>query len=162
MWRPWVWAHPRRLELVEVVLDLGRRPIARWPDGDQVLSQEVGTHGYCSPQYGMSFDPGTRVKVRLMTWRAPSPSPYRKVLTYDDVARALSAVGEVGADNRAGINRTLHRISVIRNRAGAVVGLTCRVGRAIRGSAELCRDLLLSGRSVLLLVRPCKLNGLKP
>ena len=109
-------AHPRRLQLLEVVLDLGRRPIARFSHGDEVLSEDL--------------------------------------LTYEDMARALANVGDVGGDNRAGINGTLHRISVIRNRAGAVVGLTCRVGRAIRGSAELCRDLLASGRSILLMGRP--------
>ena len=109
-------AHPRRLALLEVVLDLGRVPIARFADGDERLGEDV--------------------------------------IDYDDVARALENVGDIGGDNRAGVNRTLHRISVIRNRAGAVVGLTCRVGRAIRGSAELFRDLLASGRSVLLLGRP--------
>ncbi len=110
-------SHPRKLQLLEVVLDLGRLPIARFADGDEVL----GTGD---------------------------------VLDYDDIERAMDTVGEVGGDNRAGINRTLHRISVIRNRKGGVVGLTARVGRAIEGSADLVRDLLLSGVSVLLLGRP--------
>ena len=108
--------HPRRLALLEVVLDLGRAPIARFADGDEQLVS----------------DP----------------------LTYDDVAAALAGVGDVGGDNRAGVNETLHRVSVIRNRAGSVVGLTARVGRAIEGSADLVLDLLRSGRSVLLLGRP--------
>ena len=109
--------HPRKLQLLEVVLDLGRLPIARFADGDEILGD------------GLPLD-------------------------YDDIERAMDTVGEVGGDNRAGINRTLHRISVIRNRKGGVVGLTARVGRAIEGSADLVRDLLASGASVLLLGRP--------
>ena len=54
-------------------------------------------------------------------------------------------VGEFGGDNRAGIDRTLHRISCMRNRTGRVIGLTCRVGRAIKGSASIVHDLVLSG-----------------
>jgi stage III sporulation protein SpoIIIAA len=62
-------------------------------------------------------------------------------------------VGEFGGDNRAGIDRTLHRISCMRNRSGRIVGLTCRVGRAIRGSASLVADLVLSGASILFMGR---------
>lgn len=62
-------------------------------------------------------------------------------------------------DNRAGIDSTLHRISAIRNRAGRVVGLTCRVGRSVPGAADLVRDLVLQGRSVLLLGRPGESGG---
>ena len=108
--------HPRRLALLEVVLDLGRAPIARFADGDETLVSDA--------------------------------------LTYDDIAAALAGVGDVGGDNRAGVNETLHRVSVIRNRAGAVVGLTARVGRAIEGSSDLVLDLLRGGASVLLLGRP--------
>ena len=63
-------------------------------------------------------------------------------------------VGDFGGDNRAGIDATLHRISAMRNRAGRVVGLTCRVGRAITGSAELVKDLIIEGHSILFLGRP--------
>ena len=63
-------------------------------------------------------------------------------------------VGEFGEDNRAGIDRTLHRISCLRNRDGGIVGLTCRVGRAVPGSAALIADLASSGKSILLLGRP--------
>ena len=62
-------------------------------------------------------------------------------------------MGQFGGDNRAGIDRTLHRISCIRNRNGKVVGLTCRVGRAIKGSANMVHDLVLSGASILFLGR---------
>jgi stage III sporulation protein SpoIIIAA len=64
-----------------------------------------------------------------------------------------------GGDNRAGIDRTLHRISCMRNRAGRVVGLTCRVGRAIPGSAALVEDLIRSGSSILFLGRPGEAGG---
>ncbi len=62
-------------------------------------------------------------------------------------------LGEFGGDNRAGIDRTLHRISCLRNRDGRVIGLTCRAGRAVCGSAALAADLVTAGRSLLLLVR---------
>ena len=65
-----------------------------------------------------------------------------------------SQVGEFGGDNRAGINRCLHRISCIRNRDGRIVGLTCRVGRTVAGSASMAADVVLSGKSILLLGRP--------
>lgn len=60
-------------------------------------------------------------------------------------------VGEFGGDNRAGIDGTLHRISAIRNRVGRVVGLTCRVGRAVPGGAQLVADLVQNGRSMLIM-----------
>ncbi|MFP2895646.1 AAA family ATPase, partial [Corallococcus sp. 4LFB] len=66
----------------------------------------------------------------------------------------LARVGEPGGDNRAGIERTLHRVSAIRNRQGRVVGLTLRVGRAIQGTIDMLRDLVESGRNLLLLGRP--------
>ncbi|XP_058194470.1 uncharacterized protein ycf45 isoform X1 [Rhododendron vialii] len=67
---------------------------------------------------------------------------------------AQNAVGEFGKDNRAGIEGTLHRISAIRNREGKVVGLTCRVGRAIRGHIDMVQDLLQYGKSILFVGRP--------
>ncbi len=57
-------------------------------------------------------------------------------------------------DNRAGIERTLHRISAIRNRQGRIIGLTCRVGRAVFGTIDIIRDVVESGKSFLLLGRP--------
>ncbi|KAF8413783.1 hypothetical protein HHK36_001776 [Tetracentron sinense] len=63
-------------------------------------------------------------------------------------------VGDFAVDNRAGISRTLHRISAIRNRKGAIIGLTCRVGRAISGSANLLQDLVKDGASLLLIGPP--------
>ncbi|MGA9525582.1 MAG: R3H domain-containing nucleic acid-binding protein [Myxococcaceae bacterium] len=71
-----------------------------------------------------------------------------------ELEHVLSRVGPLGNDNRAGIERTLHRVSAIRNRAGRVVGLTLRVGRAVFGTIDMLRDLVESGRSILLLGRP--------
>jgi stage III sporulation protein SpoIIIAA len=106
-----------RLEgLLEVVLDVGRVPTARYPDGEVTLDEAD--------------------------------------VTEQDLDHVVAAVSEFGEDNRAGIPRTLHRISAIRNRRGRIVGLTCRVGRSVSGSAGAIRDLIDSGRSILLLGRP--------
>ncbi len=103
-------------ELLEVVLDLGRSPEARFPQREAVLnSQEV---------------------------------------TESDIEYVTARISTFGDDNRAGIERTLHRISAIRNREGRIVGLTCRVGRAIFGTIKIIEDLIESGKSVLLLGRP--------
>lgn len=102
--------------LIEVVLDLGRSPEARFPSGYTSLGEED--------------------------------------VTQVEINHVVDNVGHFGDDNRAGIERTLHRISVIRNRAGEPVGLTCRVGRAVFGSVRLIHDLVESGQSVLLLGRP--------
>ncbi|KAL0001466.1 hypothetical protein SO802_015247 [Lithocarpus litseifolius] len=108
--------HPELHQLIEVVMDLGRKPLARFPTGDFVLSD-----------------------LPIMT---------------EDIQHATSQVGDFMIDNRAGISRTLHRISAIRNRKGAIIGLTCRVGRAISGSANLLRDLVQDGSSLLLIGPP--------
>lgn len=108
--------HPELHQLIEVVMDLGRKPLARFPSGDFVLSD-------CP-------------------------------ITVQDIKFATSQVGDFAIDNRAGISRTLHRISAIRNRKGAIIGLTCRVGRAISGSANLLQDLVKDGASLLLIGPP--------
>ena len=72
----------------------------------------------------------------------------------EDIRYVVDRVGEFGGDNRAGIPRTLHRISAIRNRKGRIVGITCRVGRAVFGTIRTIEDLVLTGRSILLLGRP--------
>ncbi|MES1242057.1 MAG: R3H domain-containing nucleic acid-binding protein [Acidobacteriota bacterium] len=72
----------------------------------------------------------------------------------EDLAWMVGRVGRFGKDNRAGIERTLHRISAIRNRVGDVVGLTCRVGRAVYGTVDILRDVIEDGESILLLGRP--------
>lgn len=103
-------------QLVEIVMDLGRVPEARFPDKVARLSE--------------------------------------KPVSHEELSHVLAHVGEFTDDNRAGIERTLHRISAIRNRKGQVVGLTLRVGRAIFGTIELLRDLVESGKNLLILGRP--------
>nr|BAL54642.1 single-stranded nucleic acid binding R3H [uncultured Chloroflexota bacterium] len=102
--------------LLEVILDLGRVPTARFVDREVVLREREVT---------------------------------REEIEYVD-----ARVGEFDADNRAGIERTLHRISAIRNRRGHIVGLTLRVGRAVYGTSDIIEDIITSGKSILLLGRP--------
>jgi len=75
-------------------------------------------------------------------------------VTPEEIAYVVSRIGSFGDDNRAGIERTLHRISAIRNRKGRIVGLTCRVGRAVYGTIDIIQDIVESGQSILLLGRP--------
>src|SRR5216117_199445 len=102
--------------LLGVVLDLGRRPEARFPGRVLYLNEEYVGH--------------------------------------EDIRSVTSRVGAFGKDNRAGIERTLHRISAIRNRQGEIIGLTCRVGRAVVGTVDIVRDVIESGKSILLVGRP--------
>ena len=102
--------------ILEVVLDLGRLPEARFPSGDIALDDQD--------------------------------------ITRSDLDNVVERIGDFGADNRAGIERTLHRISAIRNRRGEVIGITCRVGRAVFGTIKIIEDLAFSGKSILLLGRP--------
>ena len=76
------------------------------------------------------------------------------VITEHDIDFVVKSVGEFSLDNRAGIERTLHRISCIRNRQGKIIGLTCRVGRAMEGTIDLIDDIVRSGKSLLLLGKP--------
>ncbi|MBP9675176.1 MAG: AAA family ATPase [Anaerolineaceae bacterium] len=102
--------------LLEIVLDLGRKPMARFVDQElQLADRDVE--------------------------RA-------------EIDHVVSRISEFDADNRAGLERTLHRISAIRNRHGIIVGLTCRVGRAVYGTIEIIQDLVESGKSILLLGKP--------
>ena len=103
-------------ELVEVILDLGRQPEARFFNREiSIIPQDISEL---------------------------------------DIEYVIHRVSIFGGDNRAGIERTLHRISAIRNRKGTVIGLTCRVGRAIYGTIKIIQDLVESGKSVLLMGRP--------
>jgi stage III sporulation protein SpoIIIAA len=78
----------------------------------------------------------------------------REPIARDDLDYSIGRVSTFTKDNRAGVERTLHRISALRNRLGEIVGLTCRVGRAVYGTVEIVRDVIESGKSVLLLGRP--------
>ena len=75
-------------------------------------------------------------------------------ITEADIAHVVDQIGSFGDDNRAGIERTLHRISAIRNRNGKIVGLTCRIGRAVYGTIEIIDDFVESGKSILIMGRP--------
>lgn len=109
-------ARPDLSELLEVVMDLGRKPEARFPSHFVYLSDEPVSH--------------------------------------DDLEYVVQRIGEFNRDNRAGIEGTLHRISCIRNRSGRIVGLTCRVGRAVFGTVNIIRDIVESGKNILLLGKP--------
>jgi stage III sporulation protein SpoIIIAA len=107
------------------------------------------------------IEPGELLEIVLDLGREPAARvPGREVLLGDhpvsasDLEHVANNVGQFGDDNRAGIERTLHRVSAIRNRSGRIVGLTMRVGRAITGSGEIIRDIVVSGQSILLLGRP--------
>ncbi len=102
--------------LLEIILDLGRVPTARFVENEVVLSN--------------------------------------KELTRAELDHVVERVGDFDADNRAGLERTLHRISAIRNRRAAVVGLTLRVGRAVYGTVDIIQDIIESGKSALILGRP--------
>lgn len=103
-------------DLLEVILDLGRIPTARFVDYEAPLLE--------------------------------------RLVEEADIHHVISRISDFDADNRAGMERTLHRISAIRNRRGEVVGLTCRVGRAVYGTIGIIEDLIDSGESILILGRP--------
>ncbi|MCA1596310.1 MAG: AAA family ATPase [Chloroflexi bacterium] len=103
-------------DLLEIVMDLGRFPAARFPAENAILGEHT--------------------------------------VAPEDLLYVVERVGEFGKDNRAGIERTLHRISAMRNRSGRVVGLTCRIGRAVYGTIDIIRDIVESGQSILMLGRP--------
>ena len=103
-------------KLIEIVIDLGRRPEARFTTGPEYLSQ--------------------------------------KVVSWQDLDYIIKRINNFSDDNRVGLERTLHRISCIRNRQSLINGLTCRVGRAIFGAINIIRDLLESEQSILILGKP--------
>ncbi|MCK5123589.1 MAG: AAA family ATPase, partial [Dehalococcoidia bacterium] len=111
-----LYQQPDHSELLEVILDLGRLPEARFP------RRELGLNS--------------------------------KEVSQSDIDYVVSRTGEFSGDNRAGIDHTLHRISAIRNRNGHIIGLTCRVGRAVFDTVRMIQDLIESGNNVLLLGRP--------
>ena len=112
--------------------------IQRHPEGTRVIE--------------VVLDLGRKVEIRFpdQVWE---PFPDTEV-TADDIATVVELISEFGEDNRAGIERTLHRISAIRNRKDEIVGLTCRVGRSVHGTVDIIRDIVESGQSILLLGRP--------
>ena len=108
--------HIHKDKIIEIVMDLGRRPEARFSTGPEYLSS--------------------------------------KIISWQDLEYTTKRISKFSNENRAGIERTLHRISCIRNRQFLITGLTCRIGRAIFGTISLARDLLESGQSILILGKP--------
>ena len=108
--------HAHKTHLIEIIMDLGRRPEGRFTFGPEYLSE--------------------------------------KVVSWQDLDYLTKRLGKFSDDNRAGLEKTLHRISCIRNRQGMIIGLTCRVGRSIVGTISMIRDLLESGESLLVLGKP--------
>src|SRR5215469_5765514 len=134
-------------------------PVPNWDPEIELLAQALPPHLYGALHE--RTDPGELLEIVLDLGREPEARvPGREVLlsrqpvTDVDLEYVASRVGQFGEDNRAGIERTLHRVSAIRNRRGRIVGLTCRVGRAVTRTAEIFRDIVESGQSVLLLGRP--------
>lgn len=97
------------------------------------------------------MDRGRRPEARLTSGDV---TLLDREVTDEDLNWVISRIGNFGGDNRAGIERTLHRISAIRNRSDRVVGLTCRVGRSVFGTIEILRDHIEAGRSILIMGRP--------
>lgn len=106
----------KNADLIEVIIDLGRVPTARFSSEELELSGNE--------------------------------------ITGKDIDYVVKRIGEFDGDNRAGLERTLHRIAALRNRKGDIVGLTCRVGRAVYGTTDIVKDLIESGKSLLILGRP--------
>ena len=102
--------------LLEIVLDLGRKPESRFVNYEMELSKEE--------------------------------------IEQKDIEYVVERIGDFDDDNRAGMERTLHRISAIRNRRSHIVGLTCRVGRAVYGTIDIIQDLVESDKSILILGKP--------
>jgi stage III sporulation protein SpoIIIAA len=124
-----------RDDLIEIVLDLGRPAEARYAGG---LALEL-----------LPALPSNRLLSDSLEVTGPENE-----VTLEDIAYVEKGVSEFGFDNRAGIERTLHRISAIRNRRDKVVGLTLRIGRAVYGTIDIIRDIVESGHSILMLGRP--------
>ncbi|EGZ07771.1 hypothetical protein PHYSODRAFT_250107 [Phytophthora sojae] len=60
--------------------------------------------------------------------------------TIDEILSNLGGEMRIGDDNRAGIGRQLHRISVMRSKTDEVYGLPMRVGRALRNATCVLTD----------------------
>ncbi|HJN17899.1 MAG TPA: AAA family ATPase, partial [Armatimonadota bacterium] len=141
------------------------RPKGNMPDGAQVISNTrelldvlpegirapIEQHELIDELLEVVIDLGRPIEARF-------PDSYELLgewpATQEDLDHVVERVSDFGLDNRAGIERTLHRISAIRNRAGRVIGLTCRVGRAVFGTIEIISDLVEAGDSILMLGRP--------
>jgi len=132
---------------------------ANWDEEVELLARALPTD--LARALHERTDPTELLEIVLDLGREPEARvPGREVLLADrtvsaaDLEHVTNNVGQFGDDNRAGIERTLHRVSAIRNRSGRITGLTMRVGRAVTGTGEIIRDIVVSGQSILLLGRP--------
>ncbi len=116
-----------------------------------VIREKLDHHPDLSNLVEIVMDYGRPAEARFLRSIERWPST---LITEHDIDYVVKAIGEFGGDNRAGIERTLHRISAIRNRHGKVIGLTCRVGRALEGTIDIIDDIVRSQQSILLLGRP--------
>ena len=115
------------------------------------IEQSLRTRENIDELLEVVLDLGRQAEARVLDESVPLGE---EEVTYDDLRHVIDRVGSFGDDNRAGVERTLHRISAIRNRRGEVVGLTLRFGRAVYGTIRIIEDLIFSGKSVLLLGKP--------
>jgi stage III sporulation protein SpoIIIAA len=127
-------------DLIEIVLDLGRSAEARFPG--RVIELRPGEM--------TNYDIATGISPDLTL----NESDATHEVTDEDIEYVTSRIGDFGLDNRAGIERTLHRISAIRNRRERIVGLTMRIGRSVYGTIDIIRDIVEGGKSILMLGRP--------
>jgi stage III sporulation protein SpoIIIAA len=131
---------PQIDDLIEIVLDLGRPAEARFPG--RVIELRPGEM--------TNYDIATGESSDLIL----AENDAKHEVTDADIDYVTSRIGDFGLDNRAGIERTLHRISAIRNRRERIVGLTLRIGRAVYGTIDIIRDIVEGGKSILMLGRP--------
>jgi stage III sporulation protein SpoIIIAA len=146
-------SEPRQLPVT------GRRTSGQWDEEVELLARALPAD--LARALHERIDPTELLEIVLDLGREPEARvPGREVLLADhpvsasDLEHVANNVGQFGDDNRAGIERTLHRVSAIRNRSGRITGLTMRVGRAVTGTGEIIRDIVISGQSILLLGRP--------
>ena len=129
-------------DLIEVVLDLGRPAEARF------ASRVVELRPVSDSNRDMAVGDASGLFAET------PEEQFANEVTQDDIDYVTTRIGDFGLDNRAGIERTLHRISAIRNRRDRIVGLTMRIGRAVYGTIDIIRDIVESGKSILMLGRP--------
>lgn len=141
MTTPQAHQHESITDDIELLLDILPLDIRQWLEGQNDLENLLEI--VCD--LGRALEARYPGKSQVMSDRLATP---------EDIDYVTQRVGTFGKDNRAGIERTLHRISAIRNRRGGIVGLTCRIGRAVFGTIDIIRDVVESGKSVLLLGRP--------
>src|SRR3989475_2880220 len=111
----------------------------------------IEANPHCDVLLEVVLDLGRLPQVRFLDHMEELPTTQ---VSRQDIDYVVTRISMFGKDNRAGIERTLHRISAIRNRVGTIIGLTCRVGRALFGTVDILRDVIQQGKSLLLLGRP--------